>query len=218
MIDQTLCVRGASPTRLNFIHTMVTTMVHAYHVAFGAYGFWLPNDPRGSWSTFVGSWELRRFGQATKVTDRHSLARNQHDHKQRQAAKEVLKFPPVVFTGHQAVAVAAGFQESSVESGYTLFACAILPEHVHLVIGRQEREIKRVVGHLKGRATQRLKTSGHWTNAERPVWSRGCWTVFLNSPDDVWRAIRYVEENPSKEGKRRQHWSCVTPYDGSYDI
>lgn len=24
------------------------------HVIFGAYGFWLPNDPRGSWSEFVG--------------------------------------------------------------------------------------------------------------------------------------------------------------------
>ncbi len=46
-------------------------MALAYHVIFGTYGFWLPNDPRGSWSTFVGSWELYRFGKATKVTDRH---------------------------------------------------------------------------------------------------------------------------------------------------
>jgi hypothetical protein len=29
--------------------------VLAYHVVLGAYGFWLPNDPRGSWSDFVGS-------------------------------------------------------------------------------------------------------------------------------------------------------------------
>jgi len=33
-------------------------MVRAYHVIFGMYGFWLPNDERGSWSDFVGSWEL----------------------------------------------------------------------------------------------------------------------------------------------------------------
>ncbi|MEX0703139.1 MAG: hypothetical protein WD069_13675 [Planctomycetales bacterium] len=49
-------------------------MFHAYHVIFGAYGFWLPNDPRGSWSDFVGSWELLQFGRATKVTTRRSLA------------------------------------------------------------------------------------------------------------------------------------------------
>ena len=41
-------------------------MVYASHVIFCAYGFWLPNDPRGSWSDFVGSWELLRFGRATQ--------------------------------------------------------------------------------------------------------------------------------------------------------
>ncbi len=25
-------------------------MVHGYHVIIGAYGYWLPNNPRGSWS------------------------------------------------------------------------------------------------------------------------------------------------------------------------
>ena len=47
-------------------------MIRASHVIFSAYGFWLPNDPRGSWSDFVGSWELQRFGPATKVNVRHS--------------------------------------------------------------------------------------------------------------------------------------------------
>ena len=44
-------------------------MVIAYHVIYSMYGFWLPNDPRGSWSDFVGSWELFRYGPATKVED-----------------------------------------------------------------------------------------------------------------------------------------------------
>ncbi|HEY5314071.1 MAG TPA: hypothetical protein VIK18_16185 [Pirellulales bacterium] len=52
----------------------------AYHIIFCAYGFWLPNDPRGSWSTFVGSKLLyRKFGPATKVTTRESLAHQPHD-------------------------------------------------------------------------------------------------------------------------------------------
>ncbi len=188
-------------------------MALAYHVIFGTYGFWLPNDPRGSWSTFVGSWELFRFGKATKVTDRRSLARRPHDQTARKAAKEALQHPPVVLTGTQALAVANGFRDASAESGYIHYACAILPEHVHLVMQRHSREIKRIVGHLKGRATQNLKQSGQWPDAERPVWSRGCWKVFLNSSADVHRAIRYVEDNPLKEGKRKQIWSWVTPYD-----
>lgn len=30
-------------------------MVEWYHLIMTAYGFWLPNDPRGSWSEFVGA-------------------------------------------------------------------------------------------------------------------------------------------------------------------
>jgi hypothetical protein len=51
------------------------TMIHAYHVVFGTYGFWLPNDPRGFWSDFVGAWELLPFGDATKGLERLELTR-----------------------------------------------------------------------------------------------------------------------------------------------
>jgi hypothetical protein len=56
-------------------------MILAFHSIFTAYGFWLPNEPRGSWSDFVGSWELRRFGPATKVTTRRSIAEKPYDRK-----------------------------------------------------------------------------------------------------------------------------------------
>ncbi len=52
----------------------------ATHVIFGAYGFWLPNDPRGSWSDFVCAWQLFRYaGRATKTTETRSLATRQHN-------------------------------------------------------------------------------------------------------------------------------------------
>ena len=53
-------------------------MVKAYHVIFCAYGFWLPNDQRGSWSQWVRSWDLFRYGEATKVTTRRSVAGARH--------------------------------------------------------------------------------------------------------------------------------------------
>ena len=74
-------------------------MILEYHTIFGAYGFWLPNDPRGSWSDFVGSYELRRYGPPTKTTETCSLASRDHDRSQRLAAKQTLKHPPVEFTG-----------------------------------------------------------------------------------------------------------------------
>jgi REP element-mobilizing transposase RayT len=195
-------------------------MILAYHSIFSAYGFWLPNDPRGSWSDFVRSWELLRFGDATKVSTRHSVARAEHDVQARLSAKQALKYPPVVFAGRQARAIGRGFAEAVAEARYVLYACSILPEHVHVVIARHGRKVEQIVGHLKARATQRLKTEnlhpleGHrQTDGSPPSpWGRRGWNVFLDDPDEVRRAIRYVQENPLKEGKPRQRWSFVTQW------
>jgi REP element-mobilizing transposase RayT len=187
-------------------------MILAYHAIFGAYGFWLPNDPRGSWSDFVGAWELVRFGKATRLMEPVSVAHVPHDHQLREEAKRALTFPPVQFSGRQALAVAEGFDRARSESGYIIHACAILPEHVHLVIGRnEERRVERMVGHLKARATQQLSAAGLWSADKRPVWGENTWKVFLDAPEDIAAAIQYVEDNPAKEGKPKQRWSFVVP-------
>jgi REP element-mobilizing transposase RayT len=196
-------------------------MVLAYHAIFTAYGFWLPNDPRGSWSEFVGSWELFRFGPATKVTTRESLAARPHDRALREAAKQALKYPAVHFSGRQALAVSRGFATAIDEHDYRVFACSILPEHVHLVVARSDRHVERVVAHLKARASsqlnaERLHPLGSFTDRRglSPTpWAAKCWKCFLDDNADIARAIRYVENNPEKEGKRQQNWSFVVPWE-----
>jgi hypothetical protein len=82
--------------------------------------------------------------------------------------------------------------------------------------------VERLVIQLKGDATQRLEREGihplaPWKLEGRRVpkcWARGQWKVFLD-PDDVPRAIRYVEDNPLKERKKRQNWSFVSAYGSS---
>ncbi len=192
-------------------------MIVGYHLIFGAYGFWLPNDPRGSWSDFVGAWELFRYGPATKTTARYSVAHLPHDHAARLAAKRALKHTPIEFTGLQARAVARGFAHYAERSRLPIWACAILPDHVHLVIGRSHLTAERLVIQLKGDATVRLVEEnihpfGHLKrNAGRSpkCFARGQWKVYLD-PDDVPRAIRYVQKNPEKEGKKPQRWWFVT--------
>jgi REP element-mobilizing transposase RayT len=192
-------------------------MAIADHVIFSSYGFWLPNDPRGSWSDFVRSWELFRFGKATPAGTRESVAHAPHDRELRLKAKEALKFPAVVWTGVQAVAVVEGFAEAAREGGYRIYACAIMPEHVHMVIRRCVRRPKQVVGHLKARATQRLQARGmhplagyrDWDGGTPSPWGRKSWDVFLDDVEAVWAAIRYVENNPRREGKKVQQWGFV---------
>jgi REP element-mobilizing transposase RayT len=195
-------------------------MVLGYHVIFGTYGFWLPNDPRGSWSDFVGSWELFRFGRATKTERRDSLAWEPHDQHLRVAAKRALKRPPVQLSGLQARAVGRGFATAVERNGITFWACAILPEHVHLVIARHSSRIEQIANWLKGAATRALLAEGlhpfaALAQADGKVpkcWAQGEWKVFLDKEEAIHRAIRYVEDNPQKEGKPRQHWPFVTPY------
>ena len=193
-------------------------MVIASHVILSAYGFWLPNDPRGSWSDFVRSWELFRFGKATKTDQRRSLAWDEHDRHRRLAAKKALKYPPVKFTGAQARAVGRGFGERVESSGLSVLACSILPDHVHMVVRRHSYHIEQIVNLLKGAATRRLVAeeihpfARHARSDGRPppMWAKGQWKVFLNNAADIERAIRYVEGNPMREGLPRQRWSFVT--------
>jgi REP element-mobilizing transposase RayT len=196
-------------------------MIVGYHVIFGMYGFWLPNDPRGSWSDFVGSWELFRFGPATKTTERRSVAHRSHDHAWRKAAKEALKYPAVVLNDNQILAVGCGFGDYFKKSSCPVWACAIMPSHVHLVVGRPGMEVEQLVIQLKGSATealkeQRLHPFGDITDAKGKTpksFARGEWKVFLDPPD-VPRAVRYVEGNPEKEGLPRQVWPFVLGFEG----
>ncbi len=196
-------------------------MVLGSHVIISAYGFWLPNDPRGSWSECVGSWELARFGPATKVDTRRSVARRPHNHALRRAAKRALKYSPVRFTGTQARAIGRGFAEFTTKSGLIIWACSILPEHIHLVIARHRYAVEQVVNQVKASATRRLiheDLHPHAAFATRTgrlpkAFARGHWKVFLDSESDIQRAIRYVQTNPVKDGKRPQKWSFVTDFD-----
>ena len=199
-------------------------MVLAYHAIWGAYGFWLPNDPRGSWSEFVGSWELFRFGPATKVHTARSLARDEHDVARRLAAKSALKHPAVQLTGLQARAVGRAFAAAAARIDLSVWACSILPDHVHLVVGRHRHPVERIVRFLKAEATKALRRQGLGPRVAdaagdgAPVarmWAKGFWKVFLDDPAGVRRAILYVRDNPLKEGRPVQRWSFVRAFDGA---
>ena len=196
-------------------------MIHGYHVIFGTYGFWLPNDPRGSWSDFVASWELAKFGLATKSLERPGIDLTQWA-KWRAAAVRELKFPPVVLNGVQARAVGTGFANGVRKSRYAIWACSILPEHVHLVIGRSRYKVEQITNLLKGEATisirgESLHPQSPYANAKGKIpsmWAEQQWKVYLDDETAIDNAIHYVEENPLKEGKPRQEWSFVTPFTG----
>src|SRR5690349_9502436 len=166
-------------------------MVRWYHAIFSAYGFWLPNDPRGSWSDFVYAWELYRFGgPATKVSGKRSYAHDPHDARLRREAKEHLKYPPARFEESCRESIATGFARVCEEFGFVVHACAIGFDHVHIVTARDpQRTIENVVAVLKARATSQMKSDGtHPMRRYDPVptpWGKGCWSVFIDDEEQL---------------------------------
>mgnify|MGYP001818688515 CR=1 FL=1 len=197
-------------------------MILGYHFIFSAYGFWLPNDPRGSWSEVVREYEIACLGPATKVTTTRSVAASKHDYRERLAAKKALRYPPVRFTGQQAKEIGKGFAIACGEGNYRALAFAMMPDHAHLLLERHPRRIDLIASHLKAKATKALNDAGlHPMAAFKSPggripspWARKYWCPFVDSERQMEVAIRYVEDNPVKAGLKPQCWSFVKPYRG----
>ena len=189
----------------------------AWHLVMCMYGFWLPNDPRGSWSRYVASKSLYDLGgPATGGRHLRSVAAMRHDHVLRVAVKAALKFPPVMLSGIQARAIARGFAQARQEASYHIYACAIMPDHVHLVLRCPSRTLGITIGHFKAQAARRLNEEGispcpkaQEGEAQASIWGEGKWCGYLNQ-FELPRAIAYVQANPIKAGLPPQKWHFVT--------
>jgi len=194
-------------------------MVLGYHFIFSAYGFWLPNDPRGSWSDTIRVFDLLQFGPATKLSANKYVAHVPHDRALRLKAKEALRYDPVRFTGIQARAIARGFGIAADEAAYKIYALPILPDHAHAVVGVHSHHIDRIASHMKAKATIQLNSEGLNPFINHPradgtlpsAWARNYRCPFIDSDEYLSQAIRYVEKNPIRCGLKTQKWNCVVP-------
>ena len=134
--------------------------------------------------------------------------------------RAVLVRKPVIFTGIQAKAIATGFSDYVNRSGLQIYACAVMPDHAHLVVGKFRLPIERICEQLKGAATAQLNREKlhpfekyEYANGRLPTpWARKGWWVYLNDDADVLRSVRYVNNNPIREGLKMQRWSFVTAF------
>jgi REP-associated tyrosine transposase len=187
-------------------------LVIAYHLVWTVYGTWLPNDPRGSGSRYVAAPDLEELGELhygrRRVQPPPAVVRDFYDR-----AEERLQFPVIRFDSAQIETVAAAFAQCIAEHNYTCYACAILPDHVHLVIRKHRDRAEAMIENLQRTSRLRLSTGGAAPDGH-PIWTLTGWRCFLDSPEAVRSVLRYVQRNPPRAGLPAQHWSFVTPYDG----
>jgi len=187
-------------------------IVIAYHLTWTAYGFWLPNDPRGSMSHCIASDVIAELGQLHYGRKRIQPA-GWVVQEFRERAAEVLKHPIRRFSRGDVEIIANAFAETIRQQVYTCYACAIMPDHVHLLIRKHKRQAEEMIEDFQAASRLRLRNSGNRA-LDHPAWGGPGWKVFLDHPDDIRRTIPYIEQNPVKWRLPQQHWDFVTRYDG----
>jgi hypothetical protein len=186
--------------------------VLAHHLIWTGYGHWLPNDPRGSGSAAIFKEELQKLGAIhfgrKKIQPRRSEVKEFYAE-----ADQLLEHPRIQFTGEMIDVIAAAFGTTIQKRHYTCYACAALPDHAHLVIRAHRDDAETMIDELQKESRLAL-FDRELLPMDHPVWIDGGWKVFLGTVDQIRGRIRYVENNPKKEGLPAQHWPFVTAYDG----
>jgi REP element-mobilizing transposase RayT len=185
--------------------------VIAYHLIWTNYGTWLSNDPRGSGSREVYTPVLAELGEAhfgrKPVQPSRTNVRRFY-----QQAEPRLQFPVIRFDAKQRNETGHSFADTIRRHQYMCYACAILPDHAHLVVRKHKQDAETMIANLQSESRSRIIELGI-ADKDHPVWTKNGWRVFLNTPEQVWQRIRYVENNPLKERSLRQEWPFVAPYD-----
>jgi REP element-mobilizing transposase RayT len=186
-------------------------IVIAHHIMWTLYGWWLPNDPRGSTSRSIRNDLIAELGKLHFGRKRIQPV-GSDIRKFYAQANAALKYPLLSFDPVDYTLVAEAISQSLNDCKYTCYACAIMPDHVHLLIRKHKDQAEEMIEKVQALSRKRLVEVG-MRAIEHPTWTRGGWKVFLDHPDDVWRTIRYIDDNPRKQRLPQQRWTFVKEYD-----
>jgi REP element-mobilizing transposase RayT len=185
----------------------------AYHLIWTAYGWWLPNDPRGSGSRLIRNDILAELGELHCGRKRVQPAGREVRQFYEEAAA-VLQHPLLTFDDPARSEIGGAFASVVEDQQYTCYACAVMPDHIHLLIRKHKHRAEEMTGAFKEASRVRLWAAGHRAKGH-PTWTSGYgWKVFLDHPDEVRRTITYIERNPLPLGLAAQRWPFVKTYDG----
>ena len=185
-------------------------MILAHHLILTGYGHWLPNDPRGSASTEVRRSALQDLGPMRTFFEGWTTPEQIREFHEDAAPR--LAHPVLWLNEEQIQAVAEAITDWIARRGLTCYACAIMPEHTHLLM-----RVHRMKGHAMYHDVQGF--SRRWmlgralVPAGHPVWSDDVCVIFKDTPNAVRVAIEYIRDNPPKHDMPPQEWGFVRAFE-----
>jgi REP element-mobilizing transposase RayT len=106
--------------------------------------------------------------------------------------------------------------ETTTRNGYRVYALAIMPDHVHLVMdaGSADHAASKIINNLKGVVSRRVFQA--YPELKVDLASNHLWTIeyqakLLPALAAVRQACRYVQQNPIEAGLVSQIYSWITP-------
>ncbi len=187
-------------------------IIIAHHLIFTNYGHWLPNDPRGSGSVEIRKNDLETLGAIHYGRKRIQPPRQELKQFYRQA-EPLLQHKLFWFDNAKRQALGSAVEQAARELRYTLYAFASCGNHSHALVRRHRDDAVTIwssIADYTRRALQAFDDLG----AEHPIWSARPYAVFCYTPDDIRSRIKYINDNPPREGLPPQTWPFVKPYDG----
>jgi hypothetical protein len=181
----------------------------ASHLIFTGYGHWLPNDPRGSQSAEIRKDELGTLGEIhfgrKRIQPPRAELRNFHRN-----AEPMLEHAVLWFSAAMRAAIAHAFGEVIRSKFYTCWACAILPDHLHILLRTHKHHSEEMWDHLAMAATKSLRAFATIPQ-NHPIWSTRAHKIYLFTRRDVLVRIPYIQGNPKKHGLPAQDWDFIEP-------
>jgi REP element-mobilizing transposase RayT len=193
------------------VHIRRNTVI-GHHLVISGYGHWFANDIRGSGSKEIREEKFEELGPIHPGRKRVQPSRVELRAFCRDAESR-LDHRVLWFDQRQREIVGDEMGSVIGKRGYTIWACAVLRDHVHLCI-RVHRDKYQAMWEMITRATADAIRSADAGLMTHPIWANRPYSVYLNTVQDVWRVVRYIEGNPKKHGLPDQSWRFVTAYDG----
>ena len=189
-------------------------MLAGYHLIWTAYGWWLPSDPRGSMSRSVRSAAIAGLGELHYGRKRIQPA-GRVVREFQEASRGVLKYALFEFTPEEVHEIACAFADVIRKRSYTCYACAIMPDHIHILIRKHRDQAEAMIAALQDASREALRAKPQAARGfDHPVWGGPGWKVYLETIEDMERTVRYIELNPIKARLPPQVWPFVSVYDG----
>ena len=130
-----------------------------------------------------------------------------------EAAEKVLKHDILKFSPAEIRLLGEEFAKVVRQKAYTCYACAIMPDHIHMLIRKHRDQAEQMIANFQDASRATFIARGIRA-VEHPVWGGPGWKVYLETRDDIRRVVKYIEDNPAKARRPKQAWDFVTPYDG----